>query len=333
MPQLQLNQFNARLKAGELSPLYLFYGEEQFLVNEALERLKPVALGEGLPDFNLDSYYCNEVDIPRLVDVIGTLPMMAKSRVVILKNAHELKTDQMGILLPVVENPVESTCFILIAKKMDQRKKFFKHFLEKGQCVKCDRPNDKDMPNWVKYIAKKHGKSISSEVADFIFQIVGNSLSDINNEMAKLVQYVGDKAEITKKDVVSAVSKLRVESVFELAKAIGEGDQAKSLYCLVNLLGHGENEVGILALISRHMRILSLVKESLKEGLNNYQIAKRVGVPPFYVHEYISQASKWSDFKLRHIHQALLLTDKALKSSPVSAHIWLENFIIKTCSI
>jgi DNA polymerase-3 subunit delta len=101
---------------------------------------------------------------------------------------------------------------------------------------------------------------------------------------------------------------------------------------LANLLDHGQNEVGVLALISRHVRILKLVADGLREGLSGPKLASRAGVSPYFLKSYVDQARAWSDRKIEHTFQALVDTDRALKSSPVASHIWLENFVVQTCT-
>jgi DNA polymerase-3 subunit delta len=56
-----------------------------------------------------------------------------------------------------------------------------------------------------------------------------------------------------------------------------------------------------------------------------------VGVPGFFMRQYVDQSRHWRKEKLEETYSNLLETDRALKSSPVSSAIWLENFILKSC--
>ena len=102
---------------------------------------------------------------------------------------------------------------------------------------------------------------------------------------------------------------------------------------LANLLEHGQNEVGVVSMITRHIRILSIVREGMRSGLSGQRLSAKAGVPNFFLRDYMDQARAWGDPKIRMTMDVLYETDKALKSSPVSAHIWLENLIIKTCDL
>ena len=192
------------------------------------------------------------------------------------------------------------------------------------------KPYDNQVPQLINYIARKWNAEIESDAVALLHQFVGSSLMDVNNEIQKLIQYLGEGKKITVKDVITVVSNIKVQSVFDLSRAIGDCDKARALLCLSQLLSHGQNEVGILALVSRHVRILRSVKKRQKEGMKGAQLASKVGVSPYFLNEYEQQARHWSE-KDRKTFRALIDTDRALKSSPVSSHIWLENFVIQTC--
>lgn len=332
MPNLDPQNFESQLASQSIPGLVLLHGEEDFLIREALDSIIPTALGsEGLKDFNLDIFYAQVDDTTKVRDAVETLPMMASRRVVVLKEAQHLKAKDYETLLPIVESPVDSTVFIIVSTGADQRLKFFKKLIQKGWAVKFQRPYENQMAQWVHKIATRHGKKLTPEANLLLQRLVGTNLTDIDNEMRKLSQYTHEQEPIDVEDVRQVVSTLRTDTVFQLAHAIGANDRSQALTCLANLLEHGESPIGILALVSRHIRILSLVREGLHEGLSNAQLSSKAGVPSFFLRQYLDQSRQWSDEKIRHAYQALMNTDRALKSSPITPHIWLENFILKAC--
>ncbi len=319
------------IRKGEVFPIYYLYGDESFLIEESLKDLETMALGEGLRDFNLNTYYGSEVDASQVRDAVETLPMMSRVRVVILKEAHEFNDKDWEQLMPLINNPVESTAFICVASKVDKRKKYIKRLIEKGVVVEFKRPYDNQVPDWIVSIARKHGLKLSADAVSMMHELVGSNLQDINSEMQKLAQFVGEKKNAQLSDVNAVVSRIRVESVFDLTDAIGYNDRPRALFCLANLLENGQSEVGVIALVARHVRILKLVSEGIKDGLSGSRLSQRAGVAPFFLKGYMDQSRYWNERKIDNTFQALLDTDRALKASPVASHIWLENFILQTC--
>ena len=100
---------------------------------------------------------------------------------------------------------------------------------------------------------------------------------------------------------------------------------------MAELLGGGQNEIATLALVKRHIKILFHLKRAQKQGYPFGQLGKVIGVPQFFVKEYVGQVKNWSETKLENTVELLKTTDMALKVSPISSSIWLENFIIKVC--
>ncbi|MGE3974968.1 MAG: DNA polymerase III subunit delta [Bdellovibrionales bacterium] len=332
MPAVEPQKFLSQLGKSPLPPAVLFYGEEEYLLREALDQVAEVALEGALRDFNLDIFYAQVDDTMKIRDAVETLPMMAAKRVVVVKEGQHLKAKDYELLLPLLESPVDSTVFIFVASHIDQRLKFFKKFSEVGTLCKFQKPFEDQIPLWIKKMATRYEKNLSGEAIEQVFQLVGSNLIDIDNELRKLSQYVGDRKDINVGDVKEVVSPLRTDTVFQLANAIGVNDRGHALTCLANLLEFGESPLGILALVSRHVRILTTIKDGFREGLTQAQLSSRVGVPPFFMKQYVEQSKSWSEPKIRQTYVALMHTDRALKSSPITPHIWLENFIIKTCN-
>ena len=325
-------RLNDSISRSEIFPLYLFHGDETFLIDESVAHLELTALGEGLRDFNLNTFYGGEADASTIRDAVETLPMMSPVRVVVVKDVQELSDKEWEMLSSLVETPVPTTAFVCIASKIDKRKKHFKRFMEKGVVVDFKRPFDNQIPDWIRSLSRKHGLKFTNDAVDLFHQLVGSNLADINSELLKLTEFLGAIKTVDVEDILKSVSRVRVDSVFDLTDAIGHGDRARALDCLVNILDHGQNEVGVLALISRHVRILKLVNDGMKEGLSGGRLSSRAGVSPYFLKSYVEQARSWNEKKIERTFQALLDTDRALKSSPVASHIWLENFIVQTCS-
>jgi DNA polymerase-3 subunit delta len=328
---LDAQKFYKDLEQGRLAPLYFIFGEEPYLLNQSAERFKYAVLSEGAADFNLSIFYANDADVNVVRDAVETLPMMAPRRLVILKEAQDLSDKEWATLEPLFESAVDSTVFVLIASRVDKRKKTIRMLLEKADCVEFKKPYENQIPSWINYIAQNLQVEISKDAIHLLHKLVGHHLTEIESELKKLSDFVGERRiEVT--DVAQVVSRSKEENVFDFTKAIGENDRVKALEHLVHLLDQGQSEIGIVSLLARHVRILLTVKKGMEEGLHGAKLAHYAQVPPYFLESYIDQARLWAARKLEQTLMVLCETDKALKSSPLSSHIWLENLVLKTCS-
>lgn len=332
MALIEAQKFYKDLEKGQLAPMYFIFGEEPYLLNQSVERFKYAVLTEGAIDFNYSLFYASDADVTVVKDAVETLPMMAAHRLVILKEAQELTDKEWAEFESLIENPVESTVFVILASRIDKRKKQVRMLLEKADCIEFKKPYENQVPSWINYISQSLGLTISNDAIHLLHKLVGNHLTEIEAELKKLGDFVGGNRRIELADVSQAVSRSKEENVFDFTKAIGENDRVKALEHLVHLMDQGQSEIGIVSLLARHVRILLALKRGVDEGLHGAKLAHYAQVPPFFLQNYLDQARLWSGKKLEQTLVVLSETDKALKSSPLSSHIWLENLVLKTCS-
>lgn len=332
MALIDSQKFYKDLEKGNLSPMYFLFGEEPYLLNQSVDRFKYAVLTEGAIDFNYSLFYASDADVVQVRDAVETLPMMAPRRLVILKEAQELSDKEWAQLEPLIEEPVDSTCFVILASRVDKRKKQIRQLLDKADCVEFKKPYENQVPSWINYIAESLGLKISNDAIHLLHKLVGHHLTEIEAELKKLGEFVEGARRIEVSDVAQVVSRSKEESVFDFTKAVGMNDRVKALEYLVHLLDQGQNEIGIISLVARHIRILLAVKKGMEEGLHGAKLAHYAQVPPYFLENYAEQARLWTAKKLEQTMVVLSETDKALKSSPLSSHIWLENMVLKTCT-
>lgn len=337
MPQLDPQKFyqavEKSLATQEFAPLFFFFGEEPYLIQQAVNYLKVCALHDGAADFNYSSYYAADADLGAVRDEVETLPMMASRRVVILREVQDLSDKEWELLEPLFQSPVESTVFILVGSKIDKRKRIMKLLLEQAQHVEFRRPFENQIPGWIRHICKGHGLSITDEAVQLLHRLAGNHLSEIESEVKKLADFLDERKDVEIEDVAQCVSQKREENVFELTEQIASNDRVNALIQLVRLLDQGQSEMGIVALVARHMRILLAIKQGEAMGFAGQKLAHHAQVSPYFLPDYLKQSRLWTPKKLESSLLVLAETDKALKSSPLSAHIWLENLVYRTCAL
>lgn len=321
------------LEAKKFQSIYFLYGDEPYLLNQCALRFKFAVLDESNFDFNYSVYYASEALLDNIKDSVETLPVFCQQRLVILKNAHDLKDSEWSQLQVLIDNPVNSTVFVILAERIDKRKKAIKSLIDKAYCVEFKKPFENQIPQWISHLCLNVNLKISMDAIHRLHRLVGNNLSELENQIFKIQDYIGPRQAIELSDVNAVVSFSREESVFDFTKAIGQKDRVKALEQLVSLMDQGQNEVGIVALLSRHMRILLIVRTGLDQGVGGAKLASLAQIPSYFIESYCEQAREWTIRKIEDSLAVLFETDKALKTSPISSHIWLENMVLKSCSL
>ena len=321
------------LDSDKIFPVYLLTGGELFLQKTALKLIKQKIIdSKDSEDFNFNAFYAGEHNPRDVLESLEILPVLSERRLVFCHDIHLFKEKDWSVLLPAIQNPLDGTVFVLTAPELDKRKKISKTLLELTQAVYCRSPKSSEIVHWVKWLSSSHQINLSEKALDLLIQLSGPSLMNINNELKKLKSFYSS-SEVSEEDIVKVVARVRPENVFAFTEAIGRQDLSKSFHFLVYLLEDQESEVGLLSLVTRHIRILRQIKEGMSQGLRPSEVSARAGIPSFFLKDYIQQVQLWDERKLSKVTEILHATDRALKSSPLSSHIWLENFVLKACSL
>ena len=329
---LTYTDFLRHLEQGNIKPLYVFQGEETFLMEECLDLVKHTLIQSESVDFNFDKFSAGDVEIGTVLDQAQTMPFLGKRRVIILTDVQNLKTQAQKQMLPYLSDPNSSTCLIMTATRLDNRTKFAQAIKQHGDLVQFWKLFDRDLPRWISRRAKGYGYSISTQTATYLLELVGNDLRQLDNELKKIIAYTNN-TEITSDVIQRVVGDIRERDIFELVDAVSTGNIIDALRILNQLLIEGEQPLRILAMVSRQFRLLWKTKACLvkQRDVSAKQLASTVGVSFRLAEALQKQVQRFSQIKLKNALKRLHTVDRALKSSTNSPKILLEDLLIDLC--
>ena len=90
-------QLKKDLAGGEPGRLYLFHGEETYLRDHYLGRLKELLLTGGMGEFNLHTIPAREMSPRRLEEAVDCLPMMSERTLIVVSDYDLYKGDKEGL--------------------------------------------------------------------------------------------------------------------------------------------------------------------------------------------------------------------------------------------
>lgn len=319
------------IKKRNLSPLYFFYGEETFLIDKIVSEIREELVDPDLSSFNLNIFYGKESEPQDIINSAKTLPLMSDYRLVIIREADQLKPSSWKDFLSYFENPSSSTCCVFCAENMVLKAEPLKAFKKRGEMVRFYHPFNREIPEWIRKIAKEFNKKISREAVDLLSVELGNDLQKIYNELQKVAIYVGEKAVIESDDVKEAIADVGGVTIFNLVDCIGSKDREGALNALRKLLEVGEYPLKILTMITRQMRLLTRAKEMLKEGSSHADVGRKLGVRGFYLKGFLKQVNVFSLSHVEDCFTCLFCSDWKLKSSRIDKKLIMEKLIADLC--
>lgn len=329
---MKFEELQRAVRRKHFSPLYLFYGREDFLIEESIKLVVRNALEAGVEGFNLDVLYGGETDARTVISIALSFPMMSERRVVVLKETEKLLRPkaERELLTSYIAKPSPTTCLILVATDADLRENPYAAINRTGVVVKCQPLFDSDVPTWIARRIRELGKEITPEACRMIHAYVGNSLRNIENEIQKLFIYVGAKQRIDEDDITSVVGASKLFNIFELTKAVGDKNLKCAFEIMARMLQAGESPIMMITMLTRHFSALwKLTVLKPKQKSANDDIAALVQIPRRLVPEYLAQVDNYPASKIEKCFQYLVEADETLKTTATDPKVVMSLLIHK----
>lgn len=294
---------------------------EPLLAEQAIEALAATIVDPENRDFAYTAYYADETPVGSVVMEAQTLPFLAERRVVFVRNAEKYNSEAgAGAMLSYLESPSESTILILLTHKMDKRTKFFKACKKAGEIIECPALDDRGVMNWAQEEIRKLDKTIDHAALRAMVDRTGNHLSDVQNALTLVANYVGPEQDaITIKDVKAACTDVSEEEVWALTDAIAQsrsGDALAALRRLTDLGKHPDELIGTI-----NWLLKSAYAVAIAEGEPNISrfVAQKVG----------PLTQKLGVSKIRAAFALCTDTQFMMRTTGVDSELALELLVVK----
>ena len=319
-----MKQLKEDLKNQTFHPVYLLYGEEDYLKRMYRDRLKKAVLGDG-DEMNYSYFEGKDIDFPTLREVADTLPFFSDYRIIIVENSRWFKNaSELADYLPAMP---DTTVMVFVEKEVDKRNKLYKYVNKNGLAVEMTTMNEKELKTWVAVLLKQNGRKMRESTAAYLLEQVDNSMTNIKNELDKLISYTEGREEITEKDIDEVCSVQVTGRIFQMMDAVASGNQGETLRLYHDLLTLRENPMSILYLLTRHFNLLLQVKGMVGK-YDRSEMAKKAGVPPFAVGKYQAQCRRFSGQRLRNMLEACIDTEYQFKRGSIGDQLGVELLLI-----
>ncbi|HEY8120297.1 MAG TPA: DNA polymerase III subunit delta [Myxococcota bacterium] len=313
------------LGTGRVRPAYLIAGAEALLRDEAFAAIRRAALGDGGGDFDFERLAGERTTPGQLQDSVRALPLLAKRRLVVLREPEARKggkgealAEALGAVVADVAG--SDTCtLVVIAEEIDRRARWVKAFAEPAAFVACDPPkNAKEALGFLRDEARAQGVTLEPAAAELLAESVGPNLLALRQELTKAVLFAGEGARVTRAHVQETICAVAEEPIWDLTDAIGEGRAADALALLARMLGAGAPPQVLLGSLAGHFRKLA---------------RSRAGQPPaghpFMVQKLERQARRYSPARLLSCLRAIHEVDEVLKGQgALPPELALERLVL-----
>jgi DNA polymerase-3 subunit delta len=325
-------------------------GEERLLRDEVVGALRSASLAQGVAAFNEDKFTAGEADIETVLAAARTVPMMAPRRFVLLRGAERWGGGEEGEGRPAAAKgqgsgvqpfdrladyaaaPADSACLVIVASKLDGRRKLSLLARKQDFVVACDPPDSRGLPDWIVQRCAGKGNPIDRDVAELLAALSGPQLSPVDDAIERLSLYVGPGAPIDENAVGACVARIRTADTWALVDAVGARDLGHALRTLADAYDPRDRGLPLLGALAWSIRQLARYQAALAAGERPDEAARRAGVfQPYRARELAAKARAVRPKEVERWILVLAETDLALKSSRRSADAILEEMLTRLC--
>ncbi len=328
-----LDKLKKDLSAGQPGQLYIFHGEETYLRDHYLGRLREAVLTGGLGEFNRHDLSARDMSPHALEEAVDCLPMMAERTLVEVTDFDLFKAgekDREGYIR-ILSNLPDYCCLVflydILEYKPDARTKLAQTVKAHSTVVDFARQSPRELVDWVRRHFKAQGKEIDSRLCEELIFLCGDLMHSLQQEIGKIAAYAkGDK--ITRADIEAVATPQLSAVVFRIADAIGEKNFDRAAATLGELYQMQKSPYEIMGAFGKQMRQLYSARLALAGGKGAAWVAQLWGMR-YPADRLLVSARRFSLQWCRRAVVRCAQTDLAMKSTGQDAKELMTTLLLE----
>ena len=308
----------------ELKPLYLIYGEEQYLVDTSVNKIKK-KFGEKVLGINY--ILIDETNLDNLISDIEMPAFGFDKKLIVVKNSGLFKKDgrkksgspMQDKIADYIKNNmdvIEESVILVFVEQEADKNIVFEEISKSGIICNIEELKPAQLVKKLKQICNLYKVNVDDITLNYLIENSGTNLQHLINEIRKLIEYAGENGTITL-DAVNKLSIKQIESViFELTDNLAMKKIDKALEVL--LYGH-----------FKKIYLCTVAVKLNKDVVNSLNLKPN---QTFLVTKYKKQASYFKKEELRKILEEFYNLDYNSKNGKIDIDVGLRSILCSYCS-
>lgn len=285
------------IEEGQLVPLYIFYGEEDYLLAEALKEIKNKVLNRNFSDLNYYEFSGLKTGLSEILAVANEFPLLGSKILIVVGDAiwlEEDKKEELKLLTDYLINPNSSSVLVFITKRAPKRLLTDKEFSNKARIVEFKPLKGAELNRWVLSLFQKKGIKSDAAALDYLLTACGENLRLLTMETEKLEAYLKEGEKLSLTIVKEIVGQTAPVLIFDLLDALMKKETGKALFLAERMLSGGETPVRLNFMMARQFRLALTAKILEAKGLSPKEVMTEMKIRPFEARKIMEQAKNYT---------------------------------------
>jgi DNA polymerase-3 subunit delta len=330
------------IKQDTISPIYVCYGTESYLMHEFIDRLLEQLVETEHREMAVVRFDTGETPLDIIIEEAETLPFLVPSKLVLVRDSVLFASGKESgrvehrpeRLLAYMGQPSDTTVLVFIVphEKLDERKKLVKTAKANDSVIAFTPLQAEELVKWLLKRTVSQGRTMGNQAAEELLRRAGTDMQALAAETDKLCLHAGLGGIVSLDAVQDLVPMATEQNVFRLTEELAALRTAEAITLYYDLLKQREEPIKLMALLVRQFRNMLYVKELGSQGYTPQQMASQLGLHPYAVKITGEQARKFSQERLATMLSELADLDYAMKTGRIDKSLGLELFLLKTGS-
>ncbi|MGB9281134.1 MAG: DNA polymerase III subunit delta [Pseudonocardiaceae bacterium] len=313
------------------APLHLILGEEELLVERAVQAVLDAARGAD-PQTEVCRMRTTELVSGELAELVSP-SLFAQGRVVVLGGAHEAAKDIADAVLDHARQLAQNAegIVLVVAHAGGGRGKALADGLRSAGAVVSECPRVtrfEERADFVRDEVHRAGGRVSAGAVTALLDAVGTDLREL---AAAAVQLATDSGGSVDEAAVRRYHRGRAEVTgFSVAEKVMAGDRAGALEALRWAMQLGVPHVLVADALADAVRTVARV--SAAGRADPYRLASTLGMPPWKVKKAMAQSRGWERDGLAQAIQLVATVNADVKGVAADAEYALERAVLALCA-
>jgi DNA polymerase-3 subunit delta len=294
---------------------YYVKGDDPSLVAQAVRGLLNELVGDrdqALVVEEVGGGVGDDINVGAIVDACLTPPFLIDRRVVVVREAGRLLTADVPRLVDVVNDPMASTCLVLVGGGGSVPAPLVKAVTAKGEVIDVSASKAGDRKSWLSEHLRESPVKLDAQAAKLLGEHVGEDLGRVEGLLSALASAYGEGARITTDELRPYLGEAGSVARYELTEAIDRGETATALATLHRLTAAGGlSAVEVLFSLHRHYANMLALDGALISG--EREAAEVLGISPYPAKKALEQSRRLGSARIANAIMLLAQADSDVK--------------------
>ena len=262
-------ELRAALQSGGPANVYIFFGEETYLMQQAVEQLRALLVPAGFEEFNYHRLTGKGLTVQELTEAVEAMPMMSQSTFVTVSDMDVFKLDeaQRTALVSLLEDFPEYCTLVFLYRQLPYKKdgklkKLTAAVAAHTTEIEFAPQGRQKLQKWVRRRFAAFDKELDDNAIDHLLFTCGSLMDGLVPEINKIAAYAKGK-RVTVADIDAVADPVLDARIFDMTNAVTARDYDRAAAVLAELLRMQTEPIAILAVLGRELRQLYTARLAL----------------------------------------------------------------------